>query len=88
MQVIKTNSSKDGNNQLIQVKLQNECCEELGSRLNLNSLNFDLNFRETVSHADDLKYVGVKIKDLEKHIQEHEWKEKHSIIHHGYSTGL
>ena len=88
VQAIKANSSKNGNNQLIQVKLQNECCEELGSRLNLSSLNLDLNFRETVSHADDLKYVGVKIKDLEKHIQEHEWKEKHSIIYHGYSIGL
>ena len=64
--------SKNGNNQLIQVKLQNECCEELGTRLNLSTLQLDLNFRETVSHADDLKYVGVKVKDLEKNIQDHE----------------
>jgi hypothetical protein len=88
MRVLQANSSKNGNNQLVQVQLHNECCEELGTCLNFSTLNLDLNFRETVSHADDLKYVGVKIKDLEKHIQEHEWKEKHLIIHHGYSIVL
>jgi hypothetical protein len=88
MRVIKANGSRKGNNQLVQVPLHNECCEELGTRLNFSVLNLDLNFRETVSHADDLKYVGVKIKDLEKHIQEHEWKEKHSVIRHGYSIAL
>jgi hypothetical protein len=88
VRVINANSSKSGNNQLVQVELQSECCEELGTRLNLSSLNLDLSFRETVSHADDLKYVGVKIKDLEKHIQEHDWRSKHSVTHHGYSILL
>jgi hypothetical protein len=88
VRVIKANSSKSGNNQLVQVELHSECCEELGTRLNLSNLKLDLSFRETVSHADDLKYAGVKIKDLEKHIQEHEWKTKHSVIHHGYSIVL
>jgi hypothetical protein len=85
---ITADGSKSGNNQLIQVKLQNECCEELGTRLNLSTLQLDLNFQETVSHADDLKYVGVKISDLEKNIREHEWRSKHSTIHHGYSVAL
>ena len=85
---IRADGSKSGNNQLIQVKLQNECCEELGTRLNLSTLELDLNFRETVSHADDLKYVGVKVKDLEKHIQEHEWRNKHSTVYHGYSVAV
>jgi hypothetical protein len=75
MRVIHANSSKGGNNQLIQIQLHNECCEELGTRLNFSVLNLDLNFRETVSHANDLKYAGVKVRDLEKHIQEHEWRE-------------
>jgi len=83
---INANGSKSGNNQLIQVKLQNECCEELGSRVNFSTLSMDLNFRGTVSHADDLKYVGIKVKDLEKHIQEHEWRNKHSVTHHGFSV--
>ena len=88
VRTINANSSKNGNNQLIQVQLRNECCEELGTRINLSTLKIDLNFRETVSHADDLKYVGVKVKDLEKHIEEHEWRNKHAIIHHGYSVAL
>jgi len=85
VRVIKAYGSRSRNNILIQVKLQNECCEELGTRLNLSTLKLDLNFRETVSHADDLKYVGVKVKDLQKHIQEHEWRSRHFTIHHGYS---
>jgi hypothetical protein len=67
VRVIKADGSRSGDKQLIQMKLQNECCEELCTRLNLSTLKLDLNFRETVSHADDLKYVGVKVKDLEKH---------------------
>jgi hypothetical protein len=54
------NSSNQKENQLIQVKLHNECCEELGTRLNLSTLNLNLNFRETISHADDMKYAGIK----------------------------
>jgi hypothetical protein len=88
MREIHANSSNSGANKLIQVQLNNECCEELGTRLNFRTLNLDLNFRETVSHTDDLKYAGVRIKDLEKHSQEHEWKEKHSFVHHGYSIVL
>ena len=71
---------------LVQVKLQNECCEELGTRVNLSKLHLNLHFRETISHADDLRYAGVKITELEKHILEHEWQEKHTAIHHGYSV--
>jgi hypothetical protein len=66
---ISVDGSKRANKQSIQVKLQNECCEELGTRLNLSALQLDLNFRETVSPADDFKYVGVKVKDLEKNIR-------------------
>jgi hypothetical protein len=68
--------------------LHNECREELGTRLNLSTLNLDLNFRETISHADDLSYAGIKVIDLQRHVLEHEWKEKHSTIHYGYSIGL
>ena len=72
----------------IQVKLQNECYEKLGTRLNVSTLNLDLNSQETISHADDLRYAGIKVKDLERHVLEHEWKEKHSIFHHGFPITL
>jgi len=65
-------SSNDRENQLIQVKLHNECCEELRKRLNFSTLKLDLNFRENISHADDLRYTAVKVRDLERHVLEHE----------------
>jgi hypothetical protein len=65
---VKTNDSSAKENILVQVQLNNECCEQLGTRVNLSKLNLNLNFRQTISHADDLKYAGIKVKDLEKHI--------------------
>ena len=88
MRSVLANNSIDNGGQLIQVKLHNDCCEELGTHLNLSTLNLNLNFRDTISHADDLRYAGIKVKDLERHVLEHEWREKHSIINHGYSIGL
>ena len=32
------------------------------------------------------RYAGIKVRDLEKHVLEHEWEEKHLALHHGYST--
>jgi hypothetical protein len=77
MRSILANNSNNRGNDLIHVKLHNVCCEELRTRLNLSNLNLDLNFRETISHADGLRYAGVKIRDLERHVLEHEWREKH-----------
>ena len=88
MRSVLANNSTTRDSPLIQVKLHNEYCEELGTRLNLSTLNLDLNFRETISHADDLRYAGIKVKDLERHVLEHEWREKHATIHYGYSIGL
>jgi hypothetical protein len=83
---IKTNDASSKENRLVHIQLNNECCEELGTRVNLSKLNLNLNFRQIISHTDDLKYAGIKVRDLEKHILEHEWKEKHSVLYHGYST--
>ena len=63
--------------------MRNECCEELGKCLNLNTSNVEFNFQETIYHAEDLRYAGVKDRDLERHVLKHEWKEKNSIFHHG-----
>jgi hypothetical protein len=35
-----------------------------------------------------LRYAGIKVRDFEKHILQHEWREKHSVLHHGYSIAL
>jgi hypothetical protein len=72
-----TNMSNAKERRLVQVQLHNECCEESGTRIDLNKQNMNLGFRQTVNHTDDLRYAGVKIRDLEKHILEHERREKH-----------
>jgi hypothetical protein len=51
-------------------------------------LKLNLSFRQTVSHAEDLRYASIKVKELEKHVLEHEWREKHSAQHHRYSIVL
>ena len=53
----------------MQVQLHNECCEELGTRVKLSKLSLNLNFKQTVSHVNDLKYGRIKIKELEKHFR-------------------
>ena len=86
MRSILANNSYKGNNQLIQIKLHTKCCEELDTHLNLSTLNFDLNFRETISRADNLRYAGIEVDDLERRVLKHEWKVKHAVIHDGYSV--
>jgi len=56
--------------------------------VNVDKLKLNLNFQHIVSHADDLRYAGVKVGELEKRVLEHEWREKHSVLHHGYSIAL
>lgn len=82
------NISNHKENQLIQVMLHNECCEELRTRLNLSTMNLNPNFRETVSYGDDMRYAGITVGHLKRHVLEHEWKKKHSVIHHAYSIFL
>ena len=72
LRAAKVNNSNAEGHRLVQVQLYNECCEELGTRVNLSKPKLHLNFRQTVSHADDLRYAGIKVRDLERHILEHE----------------
>jgi hypothetical protein len=68
MRAAKVNNSNAKEHRLMQVQLHNECCEELGTRVNLSKLQLHLNFRQTLSQADDLRYAGIKVRDLERHI--------------------
>ena len=88
LRAVTTNKSNTKEYRPAQVLLHNECCEELCTRVNLSKLDLNLYFQQTVSHADDLRHAGNKLRDLEKCILEHEWKEKHSVLHHGYSIVL
>jgi hypothetical protein len=66
MRSVKANTSSAREHRLAQAQLSTECCEELNARVNLSRLNLNLNFRQTVSHADDLRYAGIKVRDLGK----------------------
>jgi hypothetical protein len=46
----------------------------------------NLTFKHIVSHADDLRYASIKVRDLEKKMEEQEWREKLLATHHGYSA--
>jgi hypothetical protein len=81
----KTNKSSGREHRLVQFEMHNDCCEELGTRVNLSKLELNLNFRQTVSHAEDLRYAGIKVKELEKNVLDLEWRERHSAQHFGYS---
>ena len=67
MRATEVNTSSAREHRLAQVQLHNDCCEELGTRVNLSKLNLHLNFRQNVSHTDDLRYAGIKVKELERH---------------------
>jgi len=86
LRTARTNASSAKEHRLAQIPLHNECCEELGTEVNISKINLNLKFQQTVSHADDIRYAGIKVRDLEKHVLEHEWKEKHLALNHGYST--
>jgi hypothetical protein len=51
----------------------------------LSKLHLNLNLRQNVSHADEMKYAGVKIRDLEKQVLDHEWQERQAAVHYGHS---
>jgi hypothetical protein len=46
----KANKSSEREHRLVQVKMHNDCCEDLGTRVDLSKLTLNLSFRQTVSH--------------------------------------
>ena len=66
---------------LSQVTLQYDCCEELGTRINLSKLSMDLIYHKTVSHLDDLKYANIMVSELLEDVKEQEWKNSHVAYH-------
>jgi len=72
LHTVRVNASSIKEHRPAQIQLHNECCEELGTRVNISNINLNLNFRQTDSHADDLSYAGINVRDLEKHVLEHD----------------
>jgi hypothetical protein len=83
--ILKTNSSLKGDDELSQLPLRFDCCEELRLEFNVSSLPLNTEFKHVASHLDDLKHASFKISELEKEIKEQEWKNHHMIKHTAYS---
>jgi hypothetical protein len=71
---------------LTQIPIQIECHEELHEKNNLSSMHLDMTFKQIVSHLDDLKYASHRVSELEKEVQEQEWKNNHLSSHVSYSV--
>jgi hypothetical protein len=82
---LKVNSSIKGD-VLSQIPLKLDCCEELGFKFNVNSLPLNLEFKHVASHLDDLKHASFKISELEKEVQEQEWRNHQTYKQTAYSA--
>jgi hypothetical protein len=58
---------------------------KLGIRFNTSNILHKLQFKQIASHLDDLKHARYKISELEKEINEQEWKNHQLKKHHAYS---
>jgi hypothetical protein len=63
-----------------------DCLEELGIRFNTSSSPINLEFKHVESHLDDLKHASYEISELEKEINEQEWKNHQMSKHYAYSV--
>jgi hypothetical protein len=64
-----------------------DCLEELGIRFNTSNSPINFEFKHVASHLDDLKHASYKISELEKEINEQEWK-NHQISKHATYSAL
>jgi hypothetical protein len=63
-----------------------DCLEEIGIRFNTSNSPINFEFKHVASHLDDLRHASYKISELEKEINEQEWKNHQSSTHATYST--
>lgn len=71
---------------LSQAPLEFDCLEELKFHFNTSSKLASIEFKQVASHLDDLKHASYKISELEKQIEEQEWKNHQITKHSTYSV--
>jgi hypothetical protein len=71
---------------LTQIPLQYYCYVELGIKFNLSHLSLDVQFKQTMSHFDDVQYANIKASEFGKEIKEQEWKNHNLVKHNTYSV--
>jgi hypothetical protein len=63
-----------------------DCLQKLGIRFNTSNSPINLEFKHEASHLDDLKHASYKISELEKEINDQEWKNHQISKHNAYSV--
>jgi hypothetical protein len=71
---------------MVQVKLQLDYCEELGIHLSLSKLDLNLTSKRVVSYARGRGCGSINVRDVEKNMEDQEWREEQLATHHGYSA--
>jgi hypothetical protein len=74
------------NDMLSQASLDFECLEELKFHFNTSGKLVNIEFKQVASHLDDLKHASYKMSELEKEIEEQQWKNHQVIKHSTYSA--
>jgi hypothetical protein len=62
-----------------QVNLEDECCDNLSMKFNINSTHPNTNSKCIVSHLDYLKIASDKVSGLEQMTTEQKWKYLHTF---------
>jgi len=79
IQVQLTISTKNTDKEIIpHLPLEFDCCEVQGKNLSLNNINLNLPLTNVIHDLDDLKVASHKVEEVEKLIQEQDWKLRHS----------
>jgi len=68
---------------LLQLDLNDVCCEELKAKLCSYQTFVDIAYQKTTSHLEDLRSASTKVSELIRKVDEQDWK-KHYVTH--YST--
>jgi len=60
--------------------LEFDCCEVQGKNFSLNIIHLNLPLTNVIHHLDDFKVANHKMEEVEKLIEEQDWKLRHSNI--------
>ena len=58
--------------------LEFDCCEFQGKNSSLNDIHLNLSLNNVIHHLDDLKVANHKVKEVERLIEEQDWKPRPS----------
>jgi hypothetical protein len=73
---------------LLQLDLNDMCCEKLRAKLNSYQTPVDIAYQQTTSHLEDLRSASTKVSELIRKVDEQDWKNHYVTYHSTYSALL